>query len=295
MIYFAYGSNLDDEDWKHFCDTNAISADCITPIGPAVLPDHELTFNVYSSTRGGGALNIRERLGSYVCGALFEVGDVGWQALDLKEGVSERVYARVNKSVLTPNGSTISVATYEVLPESQRDFIQPTNHYVQVVRRGLQRFNFSEEYLNEAAANCPFPDASIGIFTYGTLMSGESRHSKIESLHFVRHTDAVADGLLHATKLDYPMLDISKNKKFKTIKGELFYFSNLSEAIAVLDIAEGFSNFGADYNEYDRTLLNVRLTNEETTLAWCYVAGDLSLATEEITSGSWKQYKKLFF
>ena len=74
-----------------------------------------------------------------------------------------------------------------------------------------------------------------------------------------------------------------------------FYFSNLSEAIAVLDIVEGFSNFGADYNEYDRTLLNVRLTNEETTLAWCYVAGDLSLATEEITSGSWKQYKKLFF
>lgn len=293
MLYFAYGSNLDDEDWGRFCDRNAISPDCITPICPAVLPDHELTFNVYSSTRGGGALNIREQSGSYVCGALFDVGYAGWQALDLKEGVSRRIYQRVNKFVLLPNGSSIYVATYEVFPESQSDFIEPTKLYVQAVQRGLQRFNFSDLHLTQAVNNRPFPDASIGVFTYGTLMSGESSHSKIESLQFDCFTDAAVNGLLHATKFDYPMLEITENKKSRSIAGELFYFSNLSEAIDRLDEVEGFSGFGIAHNEYDRTLLNVKLKNEESTLAWCYVAGNLSIATEEITSGSWRQYKKI--
>ena len=58
MMYFAYGSNLDDEDWGRFCKKNDLSVDGIVPIGPAILPDHELVFNVYSNTRGGGALNI---------------------------------------------------------------------------------------------------------------------------------------------------------------------------------------------------------------------------------------------
>jgi gamma-glutamylcyclotransferase (GGCT)/AIG2-like uncharacterized protein YtfP len=292
MMYFAYGSNLDDEDWSRFCEKHSISADCISPIGPAFLPDHELIFNVYSSTRGGGALNIKEQLGSYICGALFEVGDVGWQALDLKEGVEERVYRRVDKHVLIPNGSSIHAVTYEVLPESQSDFVDPTAAYVQAVRRGLKRFNFSEKRLIAAAADQQFPDAEMGIFTYGTLMSGECHHAKVESLGFVRHMDASANGLLYASEFDYPMMDISENKIQKIIKGELFYFSDLSQTIHTLDRLEGFSGFGVNHNEYNRTLINVTPRDEAQTLAWCYVARDLSAATKEITSGSWKQYRK---
>ena len=294
-MYFAYGSNLDDEDWTRFCIRNEIPADCISLIGPALLPDHELIFNVYSSTRGGGALNIRERSGSYVCGALFKVGDIGWQALDLKEGVADRLYQRVNKHVLIPNSFSINVTTYEVLPESQGNYIEPTEAYVEVVRRGLQRCNFSDVHLTEAVANRPFPDNSIGLFTYGTLMSDECRHSKVEALRLVSRADASVSGLLYATKCDYPMLDIPENQKLKSIFGELFYFHDISKAVSALDRVEGFSDFGASHNEYDRILINVTLRNKRPILAWCYVAGDLSSTAEEITSGSWKQYKKLFF
>ena len=41
MMYFAYGSNLDDEDWGRFCKKNDLSVDGIVPVGPAILPDHE--------------------------------------------------------------------------------------------------------------------------------------------------------------------------------------------------------------------------------------------------------------
>ncbi len=294
MMYFAYGSNLDDKDWARFCDKHSIPADCISPIGPAFLPDHELIFNVYSSTRGGGALNIKERLGSYVSGALFEVEDLGWRTLDMKEGVAERIYRRIDKSVIVPNGSTINAVTYEVLPESQSDFIAPTALYIEAVRRGLRRFNLSNTRLNAAATDQRLPDAATGIFTYGTLMSGECRHSKVESLHFIHQTDASALGLLYASAFDYPMMDISENKTPKSIIGELFYFSDLSQAIAELDQVEGFSGFGVSHNEYDRTLIPVTPRHEAPTLSWCYVARDLSSATKEIMSGSWKQYKNGF-
>jgi len=125
-------------------------------------------------------------------------------------------------------------------------------------------------------------------------MSGECRHSKVESLHFIHQTDASALGLLYASAFDYPMMDISENKTPKSIIGELFYFSDLSQAIAELDQVEGFSGFGVSHNEYDRTLIPVTPRHEAPTLSWCYVARDLSSATKEIMSGSWKQYKSGF-
>ncbi|MDA0237360.1 MAG: gamma-glutamylcyclotransferase [Proteobacteria bacterium] len=292
MLYFAYGSNLDDEDWRHFCIKHSLPADCIRPVGPAFLPDHDLVFDVFLQARGGGALNIKARLGGYVCGALFEVGDFGWRALDLKEGVSDRVYQRASKYILQPNGSPVLALTYEVTPESQCHFVEPTSAYFEVVQRGLRRFNFSDLQLSQAAVGERVPDSMVGVFAYGTLLSGESRHWIIESLNALKPKDASSRGSLLATEFDYPMLHLYGKDSDQDIPGELIFFPDLSAAIRQLDKVEGFSSFGSIGNEYDRALVTVMPTGEDPTLAWCYVAGDLGITTHAIEGGSWRECKK---
>ena len=292
MLYFAYGSNLDAEDWRCFCIKNSISADCIKPIGPAFLPDHELVFDVFSQTRGGGALNINARLGGYVCGALFEVGDLGWRALDLKEGVVERVYQKVTKRILQPNGSLVLALTYEVTPESRCHFVEPTTAYFEAVKRGLLRFNFPDLHLSQAAVGERFVDSTVGIFVYGTVTSGECRHWSIDSSNVVKFKDGSARGLLFATEFDYPMLQLSDSDSAKDIAGELFFFHDLAATIRQLDKVEGFSSFGSSVNQYARTLVTVRSPGEGPAWAWCYVAGDLGITTHEIVGESWRQFKR---
>ena len=286
MLYFAYGSNLDDEDWGNFCIKNSLPADCIKPIGPAFLPDHELAFDVFSQTRGGGALNIKERLGVYVCGALFEVGDLGWRVLDLKEGVSDRVYQRVSKHILQPDGTLVLALTYEVAPESQCHFVEPTSAYFEAVKRGLMRFNFSDLHLIQAAVGARFPDSTVGVFVYGTILSDECRHWVIESLNVLQSKDVSVHGSLLATKFDYPMLHLSRTDSAQAISGVLIFPADLCAAIQRLDKLEGFSIFGSVDNKYDRALVPVTARGEDPILAWCYVAGDLSITTHEIEGGS---------
>ena len=274
MLYFAYGSNLDDEDWGNFCIKNSLPADCINPIGPAFLPDHELAFDVFSQTRGGGALNIKARLGGYVCGALFEVGDLGWQALDLKEGVSDRVYQRVSKHILQPDGTLVLALTYEVTPQSQCHFVEPTPAYFEAVKRGLMRFNFSDLHLIQAAVGARFPDSTVGVFVYGTILSDECRHWVIESLNVLQSKDAAVRGSLLATEFAYQMLHLSGADSAQDFSGELIFPSDLYAAIRRLDKVEGFSSFGSAVNDYDRVLVTVTPRGEDLIRAWCYVAGD---------------------
>ena len=57
--YFAYGSNLNGKDWDSFISRNNLKSDSIIARpGIFFLPDHELNFSAYSSTRKGGVLDV---------------------------------------------------------------------------------------------------------------------------------------------------------------------------------------------------------------------------------------------
>ena len=98
-VYFAYGSNLDWQNWSEFCARHGADPHCMKPIEPAFLPDVELVFNYRSVLREGGALNIRPRKGQVVHGMLFEVTDRGWEVLDRKESVAAGCYARTQSVI----------------------------------------------------------------------------------------------------------------------------------------------------------------------------------------------------
>ena len=138
IYYWGYGSNLDESDWVAFCGPRGFHPNCIEPVGPAYLPDHELVFDYYSSTRDGGALNLRSRVGQVVEGMLFRVTEEGWQALDRKEG-HPNYYERWDTVALLQDGCEVPVRTYRTAAHRVTSFHRPTAEYLEICRRGRVR------------------------------------------------------------------------------------------------------------------------------------------------------------
>ena len=161
--YFAYGSNLNTEDLKSWCEQRNVRFPLVRKIGKGYLPDWEPVFDFFSPMRGGGALNITNRNGQIVPGVLFEVdkskydGADGWSTLDLKEGTPD-VYDRSNVFVLTEDGGQVEAVTYEVVPEKRKKFfVPPTDEYTETVRDGYREHCFSVDILSAVAGNRPVP------------------------------------------------------------------------------------------------------------------------------------------
>ena len=72
--HFGYGSNLDLDDWKEWCnDNDRKSNEMQVESGIFFLPDYELAFHYESGKRGGGALDVIKKRGHAVAGKLFKV------------------------------------------------------------------------------------------------------------------------------------------------------------------------------------------------------------------------------
>lgn len=290
-IYFAYGSNLDAENWAQFCARYDADPASMKPIGPAVLPDFELVFNYRSVLRTGGALNIRQNKGHFVHGALFEVTDTGWEVLDIKESVAAGCYTRIAHMAITRGGGTVPVTTYQVTPQRQEGFVPPSKEYARIVARGLKAFGLPSTQLENAARNeTSRPDAE-GVFVYGTLMRGESNYHAVQK-HGPRETlRARTRGRLHATAADYPMLDVHEHQDDDEVHGEFMGFSDAGPVLETLDVIETFSGYTADGNEYVRSLVEVDTGHSTRRLAWTYVAADRSLIGVRIASGCWRTHR----
>lgn len=293
-VYFAYGSNLDRENWAQFCAERDADPDCMKPIGPALLPDCELVFNYRSVLRTGGALNIRERKGHYVHGVLFEVSECGWEVLDIKESVAIGCYRRISHAAITQGGRTVPVTTYQVTRQRQEGFVPPSDEYAQIVSRGLRSFGLPVHQLESAARNQNADPEVEGVFVYGTLMRGESRHEAIRQHDPQETFRARAPGRLHATAADYPMLDVHEHHERDVVHGEYMSFRDTGPVLGTLDEIEVFSGYANDGNEYVRTLVEVETGYSTRRLAWTYIVGNRSMIGERIESGCWRTHRGIF-
>ena len=120
-LYFAYGSNLHEADFRSWCSRKGLATNCLRRIAKAYLPDEALAFSYKSQTRRGGVLNIRPFQAGVVEGYLYEVSGDGWSILDRKEG-APNCYRRETVTVLDANGSEIQAATYRVVPAVEQAF-----------------------------------------------------------------------------------------------------------------------------------------------------------------------------
>ena len=288
-LYFPYGSNL--HDWRH----DSRLAGLLKPVRRAVLPDHALGFNRYSSNREGGVLNIIPCLGLTVTGYLFEVqGKAGWDALRKKEGAKADgtgAYKEIEKVVLDDHGREITAITYEVTRRCFKDFVRHSEEYLKVVCAGFEAFELDPCGLERAAQDlAPVSDID-SIFVYGTLLRGECRHHIIQKYKPQCILLAEAPGSL----LDLcaypgmiPPLDSNSH-----VQGEFMRFNPevMADLLKELDQIEGFRGFGQPGSLFKRGLTDVHVGDGRVRQAWVYRWADQPGDTPVIPAGGWREHQ----
>ena len=281
MLYFAYGSNLDSDNWARWCDNKGYDRASIEPIGPAWLPDHELVFHYQSRLRKGGSVDIRPRHGTSIPGALFRVHD--WEGLDAKEGVSDGYLRRISVTALTDDGRAHRATTYCVCDARTEEFVAPEPEYRELVKRGLSRFGHRHDAFLAAASGASAPPHPTTIFAYGTLMNGERSHDllapRVRRAHGAAHIGGAA--LIHIDW--YPGLVLSDEG---VVHGELYELDDIDAALYDLDSYEDFAGYDNEGSLYRRSLVSA-VTSAGTFLAWTYIyLGDADMFPL-IPSGRW--------
>ena len=287
-LYFAYGSNLNLDDLRDWCIQRGYDFPISQPVSHGYVPDMELVFNYHSSTRGGGALNLELRLGHVVTGMLFEVSPGGWEALNAKEG-APGYYRQKRVPVLTDDGDRVDAVTYEVVPERVRDFVAPTEDYVNAVKAGMREFGISHGPLEAAARgeiSRPLFDA---VFVYGTLMRGECRHPVVgEAGGLECALLAVCPGALVDLGSFPAMLPPCCEGSW--VEGEFFRLSKPSSALKMFDEIEGFNGWNDTDNFYERRIVTVDVGDGRLRKAWTYVLAGDAPHKRRIESGCWRHH-----
>lgn len=285
---FAYGSNLNLRDLELWCQRlGRPPALMVKPGVPAYLPDHEVVFDYLSSSRKGGVLDLRPSVGKIVPGALFEATEEDLRTLDLKEGVP-LIYRQVEKRVLLPNGREVMARAYEVAPEyRQPGPVPPAEAYLRIMAEGLAAFGHDDRMLQAAAKGEPAPFLATGLFVYGTLLRGGSRHGEFERCGGAADTlPATAKGALLDCGSFPGMLAGTEG----TVHGELVELKDVPLALTHLDGVEGFEGFEAARALFRRALIKVATAEHGEQLAWTYLWAGAD-RHPRIASGDWLAYR----
>ncbi|MEY4565534.1 MAG: hypothetical protein RLY14_504 [Planctomycetota bacterium] len=284
MFYFAYGSNLNEENFHQWCERHRFTNIQLDYVAHAELPDHELAFTCESHSRGGGVLDVRPRLGQCVPGVIFQVNEEAIAALDAKEGAPtwyERKYVKVINGI----GDFVPVLTYVVSDSKRQKYVKPSDSYLKIVQQGYRQHRINGRKLMAAAANrrSPLEDR---FFFYGTLMRGESRFQLLKNFGIKCTVMAEVFGRLLNLGVHPGLID-SDNSDHR-VSGDFMRLSRASSAIKLLDRIEGFFGYDRPHSLFQRTRTIVDIGEGEPQQAWVYrlVAG-----TEQapiIPSGDWR-------
>ncbi len=151
-LYFAYGSNLNLEDFDAWCRRNGFRQSLLKYHSNARLPSYDLAFTLYAASRNGGVLDLKPSVGRLVPGVLFEVGAEGWKALDKKEGVPT-AYERLAVTVINALEQPVEAISYQVSEGKKSPFVVPDESYIEIVRQGLKVWGYDDAILLAAAQN----------------------------------------------------------------------------------------------------------------------------------------------
>ncbi len=150
IFYFAYGSNMNQEDLDRYCQKNGNNKIPLNERNPrkAVLKDYELVFNYYSSTRGGGAANIEPKTGSSVEGVVFDLTEDEFEIIRKKEGAPNYYKEKIVSVYI--EGSPVQVYTFQVTEGKKEDVIQfPTQKYINIIIEGAKEFSLSDAWIKK--------------------------------------------------------------------------------------------------------------------------------------------------
>jgi len=141
LLYFAYGSNLDEAQMRARCPSARL-------IGVAELANHALCFAGFSPAWGGAVASITHRPGFYTPGVLYSMSAADMRKLDAFEG-HPFVYERTRKRITVASGRHVYAFTY--VHRGGRFSIGPGPKYLRVIERAYKRHGFAKQPLTIAA------------------------------------------------------------------------------------------------------------------------------------------------
>ena len=286
--HFGYGSNLDLDDWKKWCDDyGRKSNEMQVEPGIFFLPDYELEFHYYSGGREGGALDVVERPGHVVAGKLFKVTGDGWGSLDAKEG-APNYYRQEKVVVLSENGEQRTAVTYVVAPDKiKENHVPPAPNYIEIVERAYDNYGitkahpWAKEQLRASGQGKVTRSAVNHLFIYGTLRDGEERSVKLSEFSSKVYKDCEIRGRLIDLPEGYPGL-ISGDG---SVVGEIHHTPKIQNVLKILDNdVENFKGYGEDGSLFHRIL-----TYSNNIPCWTYVYAGSPDDGQVIESGDWSK------
>lgn len=148
MWYFGYGSNMDLDDLRQWCERAGHPAVRPRQVEPALLRNYRLCFNYYSRGRGGGAANIVYEPGETVYGLVMDLSPTDFATVSAKEG-APRYYRQVELDVERFDGRLLrGVRSFQVSDGRRTpDHQPPTESYLQLLLRNAKRYGFPENYV----------------------------------------------------------------------------------------------------------------------------------------------------
>lgn len=144
-LYFAYGSNLDEDQMLD----RAPSAVRITT---ASLNGYDLCFSGWSSGWNGGVANVERRKGGKVRGVVWEIDTADLEYLDKCEGRPWQ-YDRKLLTVVARNGQRLKVWCYYMTARKPKN--QPGMAYYAQIAAAYAVYGFSLRRLNAALLSAP--------------------------------------------------------------------------------------------------------------------------------------------
>lgn len=143
---------MNEEDLGRWCREHGYQPIMFKSARRAILEAHELVFNYYSPSRGGGAANIEPSQSGYVEGVLFGICEDDIYKIDRKEGCP-CYYQRSYVTVQLENGSAVSdVVTYKVVEARKGGPHEPTREYMDIVIKGAQKHGLSPGYIRKLSS-----------------------------------------------------------------------------------------------------------------------------------------------
>ena len=148
MYYFAYGSNMDENDLNEWCKKQKRAFPRWKLLGIACLENYKLVFNYYSSTRNGGAANLMEFPNSKVYGLLLEINnEYDLETIRKKEGYPN-YYDEIKVAAKCNNENIANVLTYKVVKNKEKlEHQKPTRYYMDLILNNARKNGFPNEYI----------------------------------------------------------------------------------------------------------------------------------------------------
>jgi gamma-glutamylcyclotransferase (GGCT)/AIG2-like uncharacterized protein YtfP len=142
VLYFAYGSNLDEAQMRARCPTARRMA-------RATLRGHALTFGGFSHRWQGAVASVRRKRGAEVSGLLYLLDEDALERLDRFEG-HPFAYERVVRYAHDEHGLRRRVQVYRQ-PDDRFQPWTPPIGYLAVIARAYRRLGFDRTRLEAAA------------------------------------------------------------------------------------------------------------------------------------------------